>query len=105
MHPKKPTPPPAHAATSPLEGSRSEMRVLVARVEAEVSRIATPLGNGNDPGTDLATAWHALVDLLALGPEPETRACPMCGAIGMRAATLCGSCWSKLTPPDDGSGA
>jgi hypothetical protein len=76
------------------------MRVLVARIDAELARIAPRSGNSNDPGTDLATAWHALVDLLALGPEPETRACPMCGAIGMRAATLCGNCWSKLTPPD-----
>lgn len=42
--------------------------------------------------TSLATA-------LDLGPEPKRRTCPTCGAVGMQAASLCGTCWSKLTPP------
>lgn len=77
------------------------MRLLVARIDGEVARLAIPPGGDTHPGADLATSWRALVELLALGPEPATRACPMCGAIGMRAATLCGNCWSKLSPPND----
>jgi hypothetical protein len=40
------------------------------------------------------------VDFLALGPAPELLACPHCGVVGMRAATLCGHCWKKLVPPE-----
>src|SRR3569623_632241 len=32
-------------------------------------------------------AWSALVGLLALGSAPETRECPVCHGVGMRAAT------------------
>jgi hypothetical protein len=47
----------------------------------------------------LVGSWTKLVDFLALGPAPELRECPHCGAVGMRAATLCGYCWKKLVPP------
>jgi hypothetical protein len=47
----------------------------------------------------LRASWLALVDALALGPAPEYRKCPHCGGIGMRAATLCGTCWKELVPP------
>ena len=51
-------------------------------------------------------AWTDLVALLALGPAPETRECPACHGIGMRAASRCGHCWAalELLPPiGDGS--
>jgi len=32
------------------------------------------------------------------GPEPEVRTCPTCRHIGMSNATLCGYCWTRLTP-------
>ena len=43
-------------------------------------------------------AWTELVAILALGPAPETRECPVCHAIGMRAASRCGRCWTALEP-------
>jgi len=43
-------------------------------------------------------AWTELVALLALGPAPETRTCPACHNIGMRAASRCGRCWAVLEP-------
>lgn len=46
----------------------------------------------------LRNSWAELVTLLALGSPPETRLCPICGQVGMRAATRCGHCWSKLSP-------
>jgi hypothetical protein len=48
----------------------------------------------------LLASWAALVDLLALGPEPEVRECPACRHIGMRAASRCGYCWTELSPPN-----
>ena len=56
-----------------------------------------------DQQTDaLQTAWRDLVERLALGPAPELRTCPTCGQIVMRAATLCGHCWHRLTPGTEG---
>jgi hypothetical protein len=71
--------------------TRSRLRTLVAAVEAEIAGLAVA-------PTSLSTSWAALVGQLALGPEPATRACPKCGELGMFAATLCGHCWTKLTP-------
>jgi len=51
-------------------------------------------------------AWTELVALLALGSAPETRECPACHEIGMRAASRCGRCWVELEPlPALSSGA
>ncbi len=43
-------------------------------------------------------AWTELVAVLALGSAPETRECPACHGIGMRAASRCGRCWVALAP-------
>ena len=43
-------------------------------------------------------AWKDLVAVLALGPAPETRECPACHGVGMRAASRCGHCWAALAP-------
>lgn len=52
------------------------------------------------------TAWAELVALLALGSAPETRECPVCHGIGMRAASRCGRCWAALQPlPAPSNGA
>ena|SRR5688500_681077 len=48
------------------------------------------------PTPALRAAWAALVDVLALGPAPQTRECPACHGIGMRAASRCGQCWAAL---------
>lgn len=51
-------------------------------------------------------AWTELVALLALGAAPETRECPACHGIGMRAASRCGRCWAALDPlPVQSNGA
>ena len=48
------------------------------------------------PTPALHAAWTELVALLALGPAPETRECPACHSVGMRAASRCGRCWAAL---------
>lgn len=83
------------------DAGRSRLRATVATIERELSRRPSQLTDDRDggPPNRLAAAWADLVDQLALGPEPEVRACPVCQHIGMRAATRCGYCWTKLTPP------
>lgn len=67
----------------------SRLRALVAEVELTIP----------DAGADpMRVAWRRLVAALELGPEPEIRACPRCGGLGMLAATRCGHCWSALVP-------
>jgi len=79
------------------DAARSKLRGLVAAVDREVSRLPRSEGAAEDAASNgLRVAWAALVDLMALGPEPDYRTCPACGNIGMRAATVCGHCWSKL---------
>jgi hypothetical protein len=76
------------------------VRAAVDAVSREVALVPGAAGDGG-----LRSSWGRLVDLLALGPPPEQRACPHCGSMGMRAATRCGSCWEKLVPPAEGSPA
>jgi len=70
--------------------ARSKLRAAVAAVEGS-------LPPGGPDG--FQAAWRSLVDLLALGPEPKYHKCPTCGWMGMHDATVCGHCWTKLTPP------
>lgn len=74
------------------EGARSRLRTTVADIER--------LLQGTPPGP-LSASFASLVQQLDLGPEPKLRSCPSCGATSMRAATRCGTCWVKLTPPVD----
>jgi hypothetical protein len=74
------------------------LRPIVEALDREMSRL---LARGTADGADttaLITSWARLVEFLALGPAPELWACPFCRSIGMRAATLCGTCWRKLPP-------
>ncbi|MBN1605006.1 MAG: hypothetical protein JW940_00150 [Polyangiaceae bacterium] len=82
------------------QGTRSRLRVIVSAVEREISRLPgqTSADAGPGPPSALAAAFANLVQELALGPEPERRECPVCKHTGMRAATVCGYCWTKLTP-------
>lgn len=68
-----------------------DLRAAVAEVEGELSRLAN-VG-------ELAASWRELVKVLKLSPEPALRNCPNCGGLGMLAATRCGHCWVKLSPP------
>jgi hypothetical protein len=63
--------------------SRARLREVIGAIEAE-------LGEGRP------RRWQDLVDLLALGPEPDLRSCPSCGRRVMLAATRCGFCWEPL---------
>lgn len=68
-----------------------ELRAAVAEVEQELSRLPN-VG-------ELAASWRGLIKVLKLAPAPEVRTCPSCGALGMLAATRCGHCWTRLSPP------
>lgn len=70
------------------EATATKLRSIVARIEEDIAQ--TP------PSAALRSAWTELVGVLALGPAPETRECPACHAIGMRAASRCGQCWIAL---------
>jgi len=75
---------------------RDEPAVRAAMQSFEHALAMAPGGASLDR---LRSSWSHLVDALALGPAPELRACPHCGATGMRAATRCGTCWRQLVPP------
>jgi hypothetical protein len=78
------------------DDARNQLRGAVAAVERDLARLSPTTG---DPlSGDLHASWSDLVGLLALGPAPETRQCPVCSGIGMRAASRCGFCWAKLQP-------
>jgi hypothetical protein len=80
--------------------SNDGVRAAVDTVGREMALLGerTTAGNGKDLDA-LRTSWATLLEALALGPAPELRKCPHCGGIGMRAATLCGTCWKRLVPP------
>jgi hypothetical protein len=76
------------------------LRVFVDAVARDVARVSQSAPAPDAPSVArLAVSWGRLVEFLALGPAPELRDCPHCGAVGMRAATRCGYCWNKLVPP------
>jgi hypothetical protein len=79
----------------------------VATIEREIAGLPGQVTDhdGRSQPNGLLASWNDLVEQLALGPEPEVRECPVCRHIGMRAATRCGYCWTKLTPPAERSGA
>jgi len=78
------------------DAARSRLRTAIAAIEVEIAHLPEQGTAGGVTG--LRSSFSELVSLLALGPEPEIRECPVCGRIGMRAATLCGYCWTKLPP-------
>jgi hypothetical protein len=83
------------------DAARSQLRAMVASVEGELARFSGPVTAefGKSPPDGLRAAWDKLVAQLALGPEPEVRECPVCHHVGMRAATVCGYCWTTLEAP------
>ena len=68
----------------------TKLRAIVAVVEQQMVQ--------GSPTPELRAAWTELVQVLALGPAPQTRECPVCHGIGMRAASRCGNCWVALQP-------
>jgi hypothetical protein len=94
------------APDSVPDSKRSRLRATVAAIEQELARLPPEVTNDN--GATAAAGLRAsvadLVGQLALGPEPQYRQCPTCKHTGMRVATVCGHCWTKLTPPVAASG-
>lgn len=86
------------AMSSYSDEAMAKLRVVVDVIGREVVQ---------SPSTPaLHAAWTEFVGLLALGSAPETRECPVCHGIGMRAASRCGRCWTALEPlPAVSSGA
>jgi hypothetical protein len=85
-----------HEEWDGLDPARSRLRALVARVDAEVDRLATPQ-RADSPErerdvTALTQNWRDLVGALALGEEPTLRACPHCQRRVPLAATRCRYC-------------
>jgi hypothetical protein len=66
----------------------TRLRSLVASVERKLD------GSETNPGA-LRVAWDDLVKALALGPEPELRACPSCARAIIREASRCRYCWIR----------
>ncbi len=77
-----------HTQLSDAETAR--LRLLIASVDGELAR--TPASEG------LKGSWAEMMKMLAVGSAPDVRTCPSCANIIMRAATLCGHCWTKLRP-------
>ncbi len=84
-----------------MEDPRADLRTIVGKITRELDYLPPP---SNNQLGELRTYWAELVDRLALGPAPELRDCPSCGKSGMRAATRCGFCWTKLEPPTPQAG-
>jgi hypothetical protein len=82
------------------DSRRSRLRATIAVIQRELARLPADITNDNraTPADSLRASVADLVQQLALGPEPEYRTCPACQRIDMRAATLCGHCWTKLPP-------
>lgn len=72
------------------DGAVTQLRAIVAIIDQEIVQVS--------PTPALRAAWAELVEVLALGPAPQTRECPACHGIGMRAASRCGHCWAALEP-------
>jgi hypothetical protein len=75
---------------------QKQLRALVARMQEHVTLAASPTASETNR-RDLSTSWNALLSHLNVEPAPEVRGCPGCGREIMRAATLCGYCWTKST--------
>ena len=71
---------------------QAHLRAIVAVINQEMSSMAAPSAVG------LRASWAELIETLALSPAPDVRTCPSCGQVGMRLATVCGYCWTKLSP-------
>ena len=70
-----------------------KLRAIIAAIDQEIAQVP--------PSPTLRVAWGELVAALALGAAPQTRECPVCHGIGMRAASRCGNCWASLAPLAD----
>lgn len=83
------------------ERSQRKLRLAAAAVERGLSDLTASEASLDEQAQKLdavRASWRALVDVLALGPEPERRACPSCGGPMRLQATRCVYCWKKSSP-------
>jgi hypothetical protein len=81
------------------ENARNTLRPMVEALGQQMSALSSvDIAADRAAINALRESWHELVDALSLGAAPETRACPTCAYLVMRAASRCESCWSKLVP-------
>jgi hypothetical protein len=82
----------------PQDDKRAQLRTIVATINREMARLPRPATTeaGDGSAKELIVSWNSLVNLLALGPAPETRECPVCAQTGMADAIRCGYCWAPL---------
>jgi hypothetical protein len=79
------------------DSTRSRLRTIVARIDDEIARL--PRHGAADPrasASALRADWSELCTVMALGPEPILRHCPVCRHRGLQGARRCGYCWTKL---------
>jgi hypothetical protein len=82
------------------DAEAAALRLLLGDVTREMATLFGPAPpEGITPAVALRAAWARLVGVLAPGPAPELRTCPVCQRDCRRAASLCGGCWTKLAPP------
>ena len=76
---------------------RSKLRAIVADIEGQVPALSSqlPAAEKSAVPARFAASWAALVELLALGPEPQMRKCPFCNSAIQKAATRCMHCWKQ----------
>jgi hypothetical protein len=86
-----------HAAPG---ATATELRTTLASMAVDLGQLSNESAESGAARRRLLASLAQLEKVLALGPEPELRACPHCYRLGMRAATLCGYCWTRLEPPE-----
>lgn len=80
------------------ERTQSKLRLAMAELDKQLQGLATaaPVGDvSSSQLCELGAAWRAVVEVLALEPEPERRACPHCAGPIRLQATRCVYCWKK----------
>ncbi|HRC58559.1 MAG TPA: hypothetical protein PKU97_21705 [Kofleriaceae bacterium] len=82
----------------------AKLHLAVEEIERQLASWPAP-GAGSDAAAPdaalgaLRLSWSALLSVMDLQATPLVAECPHCHATGMREATVCGTCWQKLTPP------
>jgi hypothetical protein len=80
---------------------QSGLRAAVEAVDREMSLLVELERASVTDGvavSGLHASWDSLVELMALGPEPELLQCPNCGRPGESGAGHCWTCWEALVP-------
>jgi len=81
------------------DAEAATLRLVLADIDRELVALFGPSPmDGAPQSRALRASWKRLVGTLALGPAPDLRECPVCRHSCRAAATLCGHCWTKLSP-------